>query len=494
MVQKIKFNYRCLETACVLVFLSVITFMFLTKSPQHIWVGSDSDIDSSVFMTIAMMMDKGYMPYRDTFDHKGPLLYLLNLWGRHIDVYRGIWFIEFISIFITFLFIYKIARLKCGKVLSCVTLFISVSLLFDFFQGGNFTEEYAMSFIALALFIFLDYFINLRISKIRLILCGLCMGGVCLLRPNMISAWIVFCIAVLVKCIQNRNLADVRKFIVFFTMGLFIIIFPIIMWLVINDSFPAFWNDYINFNFIYVFSDGVSKRDAFLKFFTKRIVLISVLTTVYLYITDNCFLYGTYFCYVIGSLLIISISHSAPNHYGMVLVPAVAFPIASLLYICKNKFSAMTGKLLSLFLLMYFMRILIIPLWIPFISGLPEIYNLKGEEQNSALVKEVCNIVSYNTQSDDKISVYGNWDIIYILSDRAHATKYSYQFPIGQIMPEIMQDYYNELGEQLPKIIVIQSGYYYDDQMEQFLNKNYFLVWKENEDEEESTKIYMYKN
>lgn len=491
MRQKIKFNYKYLETAYVPIFLLIITFVFLTKSPQHIWVGSDSDTDSSVFMTVAMMMDRGYMPYRDTFDHKGPLLYLLNLWGRHIDVYRGIWFIEFISVFTAFFFIYKIARLKCGKVLSCAALFISVSLLFDFFQGGNFTEEYAMSFIAPALFIFLDYFINLRVSDIRLILCGLCMGGVLLLRPNMISAWIVFCIAVLIGCIQNRNRADIRKFIIFFTIGIFIIILPIIIWLVINDSFTDFWNDYVNFNFIYAFSDGISRWDTFLTFFTKRIVIISILTVIYLYITEDRFLYGTYFCYIIASLFIISMSRSAINHYGMVLVPAVTFPIASLLCICKEKFSVVTGKLLSLILLVYFMRILIIPMWIPFISGLPEVYSLRGEEKNSALVKEVCDVIRHNTHSDDKISVYGNWDIIYILSDRAHATKYSYQFPIGQVMPEIMQDYFDELREQLPIVIVIQPGFYDDKIARFFYDNNYFPIWEEIENEVEYAAVYM---
>ena len=85
-----------LETACLFAFLFILAFIFLTKSPLHIWIRSDSDTDSSIFLTVAMMMDRGYMPYRDTFDHKGPLLYLINYLGRHISAYRGIWFVEFI--------------------------------------------------------------------------------------------------------------------------------------------------------------------------------------------------------------------------------------------------------------------------------------------------------------------------------------------------------------------------------------------------------------
>ena len=57
---------------------TVIAFFFLLKSWQHPWLNMETGTDSSVFKTIAMMMEKGYMPYRDSFDHKGPLLYILR--------------------------------------------------------------------------------------------------------------------------------------------------------------------------------------------------------------------------------------------------------------------------------------------------------------------------------------------------------------------------------------------------------------------------------
>ena len=83
----------------------------------------------------------------------------------------------------------------------------------------------------------------------------------------------------------------------------------------------------------------------------------------------------------------------------------------------------------------------------------------------------------YGISEDEPISVYGNWNIIYVLSKRPHATRYSYQFPIGQVMPSIMDEYMSQLKEEHPKAIVVAPGKY-DDNISKFLDENsYKLVW-----------------
>ena len=49
----------------ICLFFGVMSFIFLLNSPLHPWVGGDTDIDSSVFRTVSLMMRNGYMPYRD---------------------------------------------------------------------------------------------------------------------------------------------------------------------------------------------------------------------------------------------------------------------------------------------------------------------------------------------------------------------------------------------------------------------------------------------
>ena len=146
-----------------------------------------------------------------SFDHKGPLIYIINWIGRRISTYGGVWFLEVPTIFFTFIAIYKIARLKCGKIWSCGILLVTIALLSDFFDGGNLVEEYAMPLIGISLFIFLDYLLNQKVNTRRLIFCGFAMGGTCLLRINMISVWLVFCVAILGKSILDKNYKELRK-------------------------------------------------------------------------------------------------------------------------------------------------------------------------------------------------------------------------------------------------------------------------------------------
>ena len=58
--------------------LLIVVFVFMFNSPLHIWIGRESGTDSSVFRTIGMMMKNGFLPYLQSFDHKGPLVYLYN--------------------------------------------------------------------------------------------------------------------------------------------------------------------------------------------------------------------------------------------------------------------------------------------------------------------------------------------------------------------------------------------------------------------------------
>lgn len=49
------------ETIFALMVSALLAFIFLLNSPLHVWRRASSDVDSSVFKTIALMMDKGYM-------------------------------------------------------------------------------------------------------------------------------------------------------------------------------------------------------------------------------------------------------------------------------------------------------------------------------------------------------------------------------------------------------------------------------------------------
>ncbi len=466
---------------CIVLFLFLLAFLVSLKSPLNLWQGADAGTDSSVFKYVAFLMDEGYMPYRDTFDHKGPLIYLINFLGNCISCYRGIWLIELAVIFVTFLLMYRISRLCSGKLASAVAVLFSASLLLDFFEGGNLVEEYAMPFIAAALLIYLDYFINGEITGLRLITCGFCFGCVCMLRPNMISVWLVFSVAVLLSCIREKQDPQTRHFIKYalcrFFVGFSVLTVPIMAWLFVNGAYSDFIRDYIIFNSIYSSAGTVfsGRWNAFFLFFNKWPVLFVVIVCAYQWKKKKVFYWGVYISYLLLTLILITISGRSYGHYGMVLVPAVVFPIASVLGEIQTGCKIRGGA--AAFILIYILSSAVIPAWLSVAGGAASLYEERNGMHQSDLVADICAFIQKNTRQADAVSVYGNWDIIYVLSRRMSASRYSYQFPVGEIHPPILDEYFNELTVSPPKLVIVQAGCM-DERMSRFLRENaYTQTW-----------------
>ena len=120
---KMRGKFFCVEMAIVLLFIAS-AFVILLESPLHPWGDGQISTDSSVFETVGMMMHKGFMPYRDSFDHKGPLIYFYNWMGQFLG-YRGVWVIEYVSLLVTLVIMYRTARIICSRVWAVVTTYVA---------------------------------------------------------------------------------------------------------------------------------------------------------------------------------------------------------------------------------------------------------------------------------------------------------------------------------------------------------------------------------
>jgi hypothetical protein len=111
--------------------------------------------------------------------------------------------------------------------------------------------------------------------------------------------------------------------------------------------------------------------------------------------------------------------------------------------------------------------------------------SIKAEDRNSehrsAAVLAISQLIDERTDESDVITVYGNWDLIYTAADRVSASKYSYQYPVAEVLPEINQEYFEDLEQSLPKIVVIESGRM-DEDMQCFLENNHYeMLWEESD-------------
>lgn len=434
-------------------------------------------------------MSKGGMPYKDTFDHKGPVLYLLNLLGMQFGYMRGIWIVEFVWMFGTLASMYKTARLFAGKLVSYLAVVLCGKWIFDYFQYGNFTEEYAMFPITLATFIFLDYLLNNKVSRFRVILCGLAFATVFLLRANMVGIWIVFCIAVFLKLLITKEFRKLWEFILCFVIGMSILMIPIAVWLAVNGAFDAFIQSYFVFNLTYSTETGgraltSAKWNSFLHFFNQDIVLYCVIILLYLAKKaeqKEKMVAITYLVYMVLAFLLTSMSGMQYGHYGMAIVPTFIYPTARLFGSVEHHYKKQ-GNPIVLAVILYFLAAMALPTWLNACNNVVQVHENQANSNYTATVRKLLTIINETTEEDEPISVFGNWNIVYVLSKRLSSSIYSYQFPIGTIDSSIMDQYFEEISAKKPKLIIIQEDRM-TERMTQFLEQyQYSLYWNEKKD------------
>ena len=73
------------------------------------------NVDSDVFQYVAGEIQQGRVPYLDTFDHKGPLIYLINFLALSLSPRWGLWLFEFVTGYVTLLCFYRIAKLNRNR-------------------------------------------------------------------------------------------------------------------------------------------------------------------------------------------------------------------------------------------------------------------------------------------------------------------------------------------------------------------------------------------
>ena len=325
--------------------------MSLTASNNPFCVGN-TGTDSSVFNYVARTILHGGIPYRDSFDHKGPLIYLIDAFGLALNINIGVWIMEFVFIFLSFWFGYKIAKmLGCDDKKSLVVVVICVLTLSYYFQGGNLVEEYACTFIMISLFIFTKFFLKAYIKPIEFVFCGISFAAVCLLRINMIALWVVMCIAALTNWIKKKeDIAVILRNIAWFVVGVASVSLPIIIWLIKNNAFDFFIEDYFTFNFMYSSdTERASIRNimyAIYYFGTSAPIVLMVPILSYFCLVKKELLDWLCMVTVVLSVAMMCISGQSYDHYGMILCPLVVYAISRLLSELPLKIEKRDGALI----------------------------------------------------------------------------------------------------------------------------------------------------
>ena len=155
-----EFIKRHKQTIIYSILLMAYGIFILFRSPLSPGATTVQGCDSAVFQYMAQGMNRGLVPYKDLFDHKGMLVYLIDWIG--INLFNGsigVWIMEIIFMFINFAVIWKIVKLfSDNKMVAFFTIIITFLPFIEYYGGGNRVEEWSIPFILISLYKFIKYF------------------------------------------------------------------------------------------------------------------------------------------------------------------------------------------------------------------------------------------------------------------------------------------------------------------------------------------------
>ena len=148
--------YKGINRKSVFLYLLFTAFLMISLNSQSspLYPFNTWD-DANTIFTVGKSILKGYVPYRDLYEQKGPLLLFLQVPAALISFtdFLGLWVIEIITAFSFLILIYKTLRLFMGKKALVLIPIIALSIYSSaaFHPGGS-AEEYCLPLIMYALY------------------------------------------------------------------------------------------------------------------------------------------------------------------------------------------------------------------------------------------------------------------------------------------------------------------------------------------------------
>ncbi len=267
------FEKRLKQDVCLLMLCLSISFLLLLICSNNSFLCSFNDgVDLNWFLTVGRGMLDGKVPYKDMFEHKGPITYFIYAFCELFkNPYIIVFVLEIISMALFMFFTYKIARrFFYNKKLSITISIISASLILTtraFVQGGGSLEEFALPILAYIFYLFITQLkTNKTITKPQSLIVGFWVGVAFWAKYTTAVMMFVVLFAWLIFNIKNKNTKQSFLNVLFMIVGFLIpTIFVFIYFLLNNAVYDLFYTYfYIN---LFAYSKVVNIKIILARFF-----------------------------------------------------------------------------------------------------------------------------------------------------------------------------------------------------------------------------------
>lgn len=444
----------------------------MVQSPLAPFTRGRIRFDSGVFLYTGWKMSEGYLPYLDSWDNKGPVLYLINMLGIKLNYYYGLWLIEVLFLFVSAIFMYKTFRFFASKIVSIISVIYVLVTIAGLLRGGNFTEEFALPFSCIAIYIFTKYIFNsYNFNNYQSVFLGSTFAATMLLRPNIATIWPAFCIVYFLNMLYKRKYANAIRFSAFFLLGVSFVALPVMCYLSQNSLLHLFLES------VFVNPMSFEKPSLIIRLAAiSNLLFILNIPSGMLISSAICWFLSTfvifrkdsasegekllYISLVVAFLINIyanSLSGYTFYHYAISFIPILALPsmftikwfITRLKTRNPDRTNSLTTILISLFLI-----VLTLP------SFKLQLIQLQDAFDNHNPIAEY---ILFHTKDNDKIQIFSDQTELYYKTKRQAASKYSYTMSNGVFDDNferlMVETIFRDIEEKQPAIVITSSAY-----------------------------------
>lgn len=359
-------------------FCLVLSFLVLMCTSKNSFLYELNDwVDANAFFTMGKSMMNGVVPYRDLFEQKGLILYVIYGIGYLLchKAFYGVFILEVFCFSIFLYYAHKIFKMYLNPKYSLILLPILACLITTshaFVHGGS-CEEFALTFMVVSLYYFFKHFKERKLTNKEILINGIMAGIVFMMKYTMIGIWVGFGLFIFIDYLMDKKVKEAFKFCLYFILGVLIPVLLCFIYLGINHAIKDYIDCYFLFNIILYSNDSnISIIDNLVKLANGSMgslvkngnlltVLVLGLPVFLLNIKDER--NNKYFRFsLLGlALLTVLVIYWGLKFYTYYLLPVYVFLIISLLsisllfdkYIMKyiNKFKYKKILLYSLFII-----------------------------------------------------------------------------------------------------------------------------------------------
>lgn len=212
----------------------------------------------------------GLIPYRDLFEQKGPLLFLIHGLAYLISntTFFGVFVFEVVAFAVFLYYCHKIILLFLDIKYSVMGLPLIAAIVLNMksFSYGDSAEEWCLPLMTISLFCLLNHLKNKYPQPIdnRLVLAiGFLAGCILWIKFTLLGFWIGWVFAISILLLINKEYLSVIKSWISFLGGMFLSTLPWLVYFGINNSIMDWLETYFYINAVY-YSAQLSVMERFI--------------------------------------------------------------------------------------------------------------------------------------------------------------------------------------------------------------------------------------